>query len=160
MTTTYLALGSNVGDPAQYITKAIDSLQTVLSEVKQAPLYTSKAVGYTDQPNFLNTVISGQTELSPQELLEVIDKIERKLGRIKRFRWGPREIDIDIIFFGNQILNTEKLVIPHPSFRERDFVLQPLVDLNSQTTDPVSQLTVKELLDRLEPSSLSIIHKA
>jgi 2-amino-4-hydroxy-6-hydroxymethyldihydropteridine diphosphokinase len=159
MVTVYLALGSNVGDSARYIAKAIDLLSPVLNDIQQAPLYTSKAVGYTDQADFLNTAISGQTELSPQDLVQAIGDIERQLGRVKRFRWGPREIDIDIILYGQQILKTEGLTIPHPSFRERDFVLQPIADLNSKLIDPVSQKTIKQLLEHLGPSKLSIMHK-
>jgi 2-amino-4-hydroxy-6-hydroxymethyldihydropteridine diphosphokinase len=157
VTTVYLALGSNVGDSAQYIAKAVNLLGSALQDIQQAPLYTSKAVGYTDQADFLNTAISGQTELAPQALLQAIHGVEQQVGRVKRFRWGPREIDIDIIFYDNQTLKTENLTIPHPSFRERDFVLRPLVDLSSKMVDPVSQKTVKQLLDALEPSRLSII---
>jgi 2-amino-4-hydroxy-6-hydroxymethyldihydropteridine diphosphokinase len=159
MITVYLALGSNVGDSAQYIAKAIDSLGSVLDNIQQAPLYSSKAIGYTDQANFLNTVISGQTEQSPQALLQAIKEVEEQVGRIKRFRWGPREIDIDIIFYGDQALETETLTIPHPSFRERDFVLQPLVDLNSAVIDPLTQKTARQLLDQLASAQLSIIKK-
>lgn len=159
MVTVYLALGSNVGNSAQYIVKAIELLGPFLHDIKQAPTYATRAVGYTDQANYLNTAISGQTTLSPQELLDVINTIEQQVGRIKRFRWGPREIDIDIIFYGDQVLESETLVIPHPSFRERDFVLQPLVDLNNEMIDPVSQKTVKQLLDQLKPGQLSIINK-
>ena len=78
---------------------------------------------------------------------------------MKRFRWGPREIDIDIILYGNQILETESLTIPHPSFQERDFVLRPLLDLDSKIIDPVSHKTLKQLLGSLDASQLSIIHK-
>jgi 2-amino-4-hydroxy-6-hydroxymethyldihydropteridine diphosphokinase len=159
MTTVYLALGSNVGDSAHYIMKAIDLLGPVLHDMQRAPLYASKAVGFTDQADFLNTAISGRTELSPQELIQVIDDVEQQVGRVKRFRWGPREIDIDIIFYGNQILETESLTVPHPSFQERDFVLRPLLDLDSKIIDPVSHKTVKQLLGSLDTSQLSIMHK-
>ena len=159
MTTVYLALGSNVGDPARHITKAINLLSAVLHNIKQAPLYSSKPIGFTDQADFLNTAISGQTELSPQELLQAINNVEQQVGRVKRFRWGPREIDIDIIFYGDQLLQTESLTIPHPSFKERDFVLRPLLDLDSKIIDPASHKTIKQLLDNLDASQLSIIHK-
>jgi 2-amino-4-hydroxy-6-hydroxymethyldihydropteridine diphosphokinase len=159
MTTIYLALGSNVGNSAQNLTKAIDLLSPALDNIQQAPLYISKAVGYTDQDNFFNTAISGQTELLPQALLQFIDEVEQQVGRVKRFKWGPREIDIDIIFYGNRVLEAENLTIPHPNFRERDFVLQPLVDLNGEMVDPVSQKTLRQLLDRLDPAQLSITNK-
>jgi 2-amino-4-hydroxy-6-hydroxymethyldihydropteridine diphosphokinase len=158
MNTVYLALGSNVGDSVQNISKAINLLSPALQDIKLAPIYSTKAVGYTNQPDFFNTAISGKTELSPQELLKFTDKVEKLVGRVKRFRWGPREIDIDIIFYGNLILETERLTIPHPNFRERDFVLKPIVDLNNKQVDPVSLKTVKQIFDQLDPSKLSIIH--
>jgi 2-amino-4-hydroxy-6-hydroxymethyldihydropteridine diphosphokinase len=159
MITVYLALGSNVGDSAQYIAKAIQLLGSSIYNIKQAPLYASRAIGYTNQANYLNTAISGQTELPPQDLMDFINKVEQQVGRVKRFRWGPREIDIDIIFYGNQVLKTEALTVPHKRFRERDFVLQPLVDLNGDVVDPLSQKTVGYLLTQLDPALISIIHK-
>lgn len=159
MITIYLALGSNVGDSAQYIKDAVLALQPSLKNIREAPIYVSKAVGYTDQPDFLNTAITGQTNLTPRELLETTHAIEKRLGRINRFRWGPREIDIDIIFYGQELYEANDLIIPHPSFRERDFVLRPLLDLNSDMIDPVSQLTIKQLFNRLDPSTSSILYK-
>lgn len=159
MVTVYLALGSNIGDSVLHISNAIDLLREALQDIKQAPLYVSKAVGYTSQPDFINTAISGQTELSPQKLLTFIHEVEQQIGRVKRFRWGPREIDIDIVFYGEQVLKTTSLVIPHPRFSERDFVLQPIVDLDSQLIDPLSHQTVSHLLNQLDSSSLSILRK-
>lgn len=157
MTTVYLALGSNIGDSRANITQAVQLLDPAVQQIKQAPLYTSKAVGYTDQPDFLNTAISGETDLSPQELLKTIKSVEQQVGRTKSFRNGPREIDIDIILYGDQVLQTDKLTIPHPRFRERDFVLQPLNDLNPSLTDPVSGQTVGQLLAKIAPQDRSIL---
>jgi 2-amino-4-hydroxy-6-hydroxymethyldihydropteridine diphosphokinase len=157
MVTIYLALGSNVGDSAAYIQQAIQLLSATLSSVKQAPVYTSKAMGYTNQADFLNTAISGQTTLPPQELLVVIKDIEKKIGRIERFRWGPREIDIDLILYDNLIQDTDQLTLPHPHFRERDFVLQPLVDLKPSLTDPSTGKTVRQLLNELPKDQISLI---
>jgi 2-amino-4-hydroxy-6-hydroxymethyldihydropteridine diphosphokinase len=156
MTAVYLALGANIGDPEANIIQAIGLLKPAVNSVVCAPLYTSKAVGYTQQPDFINTVVSGQTGLSALELLSFIQELERRVGRKQRFRWGPREIDIDIIFYGAHTLNTPELVLPHPRFTERDFVLQPLCDLNPSLRDPVSKLAVQTLLERLPESSLSI----
>jgi 2-amino-4-hydroxy-6-hydroxymethyldihydropteridine diphosphokinase len=158
MTTVYLGLGSNIGNPRQHIEKAVGLLGSVLSDVKQAPFYLSKAIGYTDQPDFLNTAISGQTKLSPEELLVFIKKTEQEVGRVERFHLGPREIDIDIIFYDDLVLETEELVIPHPVFRGRDFVLQPLCDINPQMTDPVTHQTIAQLLDAVNPGDRSIIN--
>ena len=158
MSTVYLALGSNVGDSHAHVAGAIKLLAGgVVEDIKCAPLYTSKAVGYTDQPDFLNTVITGRTMLAPMELLRAIKQIEQRVGRIQRFRWGPREIDIDIIFYGDTLLDTSELTIPHPRFSERSFVLQPLADLDRTLTDPRSGQTISELLSRLSPGSLAAL---
>jgi 2-amino-4-hydroxy-6-hydroxymethyldihydropteridine diphosphokinase len=157
MATVYLALGSNVGDSGDYIRQAIEQLGTSLHDIQKAPIYRSKAVGYTEQPNFLNTAISGQTDLTPEELLASVKTAEQKLGRMQRFRQGPREIDIDIIFYDTLVLETKELTIPHSAFRSRDFVLRPLGDLNPQMTDPVSGQTVTELLDKIAVDDKSII---
>jgi len=157
MTTVYLALGANVGDTRGNIEQAIKLLGESLSDIRSAPIYQSKAVGYTDQPNFLNTAVSGQTDLEPLALLTAIKQVEQQVGRTKTFRWGPREIDIDIIFYGNQILETEQLTLPHPAFRDRDFVLKPLTDLNPELIDPISAQTVSQLLAVLGSNHKSII---
>jgi 2-amino-4-hydroxy-6-hydroxymethyldihydropteridine diphosphokinase len=159
MVIIYLALGSNVGDSAAHIQKAIQLLSSAVSDINQAPVYTSKAMGYTDQADFLNTAITGQTALSPQELLVVIKGIEKEIGRIERFRWGPREIDIDLILYDDLIQDNDELTLPHPHFRERDFVLQPLVDLKPSLVDPVTGKTMRQLLSELpkDQNSLSKI---
>lgn len=156
MAEVYLALGSNVGSGDVHLDQAIKLLESAVSNIKQAPRYTSKAVGFTEQADFLNTVISGETALKPQELLVFIQQVEQEVGRIRRFRWGPREIDIDIIFYDGQIINNPDLSIPHPRFSERDFVLQPLCDLKSDFIDPISKLTVHELYEKLPKEALSI----
>src|ERR1700722_791378 len=121
MAMVYLALGSNVGDSQANLAQAIRLLGMSVSDIKQAPVYLSKAVGYTDQPDFLNTVISGQTDLSAEALLDFVKSVEQQVGRTASFHWGPREIDIDIILCGDLTQQSDKLTIPHPYFRERDF---------------------------------------
>lgn len=159
MATVYLALGSNVGDAQAHIDTAIELLSAKIRGIKRAPLYRSKAVGYTDQADFTNTAIGGQTELSPKELLTFTQEVEQKVGRIKRFRWGPREIDVDLIFYDDRTSDTPELTLPHPAFRERDFVLQPLKDLNPELTDPQTGRTVTELLADLPTAAKSILNK-
>ena len=159
MTPVYLALGSNVGDPAGHIQQALNLLAAVLNDMRQAPTYISKAVGYTDQPDFLNTAVGGRTDSGPEDLLLAIKKIERQVGRRATFHWGPREIDIDIILYGDRVLDSQRLVIPHPSFRERDFVLMPLNDLDPSLVDPVSGQTVRQLLDKIGTPNRSIIKR-
>ncbi len=155
----YLALGSNVGNKEANIKRAIELLSDQLEDVVSAPLYLSKAVGYTEQDNFVNTAISANTALTPEQLLDLIKHTEVKVGRVKRFKWGPREIDIDIIFYGDQIVKNDDLLIPHPYFKERDFVLRPLVDISPQLVDPVTHQSVEDLLTNLQPSSSSILKK-
>ncbi len=125
MPVVYLALGSNVGDSRGYIEQAIELLSDKVQGIQTAPIYKSKATGHTDQPDFLNTAIRAHTDLTPDDLLEFVNEVEQKVGRVERFHWGPREIDIDIIFYDDLMQKTEKLTLPHPHFRDRDFVLKP-----------------------------------
>lgn len=155
MAWVYLALGSNLGEPRNNIEGAISLLQTNIHDILRAPFYTSRAMGYTDQPDFINTAISGTTPLTPLQLLDFIKTIESQMGRIERFRWGPREIDIDIIFYDKIILKTDKLSIPHPHFKNRDFVLQPLLDLNLTLIDPESHKSIESLLNHLSSEKKS-----
>lgn len=146
-----------MGDSRALIKQAVISLHGVLSDIKTAPLYETTPVGFTDQPNFVNTAVSGKTSLSPEELLRYLKQIEQQLGRAERFRWGPREIDIDIILYGSKVMDSPELTLPHPRFRERDFVLQPLIDLNPKLLDPVSEKSVVELLSYIDPEQRSIL---
>jgi 2-amino-4-hydroxy-6-hydroxymethyldihydropteridine diphosphokinase len=157
MATVYLALGSNAGDSPAHITQAVKLLGASIQQIKQAPVYASKAVGYTDQADFLNSALSGQTGLSPAALLKFTTEVERQVGRTASFHWGPREIDIDIIFYDDIVMDTPRLVIPHPQFKARDFVLRPLRDLDPSLTDPVSGQTVAELLAKIDAKHTSLI---
>lgn len=152
----FLALGSNVGEKENNIKNAITSLGSILKNIQVAPFYISKAVGYTDQDDFVNTALVGYTDLKPQELLKQIKELEQQLGRKKRFRWGPREIDIDIIFYDNLILQAEMLEIPHPRMHERDFVLQPVIDLEPNYLHPLLHKTVQQLLVEIPKNETSI----
>ena len=156
MTAVYLALGSNLDNRRANIEKAVGLLSRRLQQVKLASLYRSRPVGLTDQPEFINTAVSGQTKLSPEELLDFIKLVETAVGRQPRQRWGPREIDIDIIFYGERVIETAPLTVPHPLFRERDFVLRPLADLDPNLLDPVTKKTVEQLLRGLKPEQITV----
>lgn len=139
----WLGLGSNVGNRLSHIHKAIDSLQQHLSHIQQAPVYESAAQDYTEQNDFLNTVVTGQTTLSPIELLKQIMIIEKNGGRKRNTQIpkGPRTIDIDILLWEDSIIETHTeenapLYIPHPSMAKRLFVLKPLLALNPALRDP------------------------
>ncbi len=149
MTKIFLALGSNVGDSEGNIARAIEMLKDQVVILQVAPLCKSKAVGYTEQADFINTALVGTTSLDPQELLSFVKKVEQAVGRVHRFRCGPREIDIDIIFYGDSRYRSENLTIPHPRFAERSFVLLPLVNLDSGMKDPRTGKTVAELVTQL-----------
>jgi 2-amino-4-hydroxy-6-hydroxymethyldihydropteridine diphosphokinase len=157
MTEVYLAIGGNVGNVRANIEKAAELLGQNLADVKLAAVYASKAVGYTDQPDFFNTAICGQTDLAPEELLKFVKEVEGQVGRTASFRWGPREIDIDVIFYGNQIIKTGHLTIPHPEYSRRDFVLKPLLDLNPDLKDPMSERSLQFFLDKLPESGRSLV---
>ncbi len=113
-----------------------------------APLYRSSAYGYTHQPDFLNTALLLETTAKPFDLLKCLKSIEESVGRKQRIRWGPREIDLDIIFYDEEVLNTPELTIPHPDFHNRRFVLQPLADIAPDFISPTHRKSVKELLNK------------
>lgn len=160
MTAAYLALGSNLEPRELYLSRAISRLKALGNIQKIAPLYQSEPYGVTDQPQFLNSAVLLETELSPRELLHALKKIEQDLGRRKRRRWGPREIDIDIIFYGDKIIRESDLHIPHDDYRNRRFVLQPLRDLRPELTAPDTHETLRQLLkDCPDKSRLTLIKK-
>lgn len=156
MAQIYLGLGANVGDKEANIRKALTLLAEHISNIEIASFYFTKPVGFTNQDNFLNTVVKGFTKLSPKKLLQFIKTIEAKIGRIRRFKNGPREIDIDILFYDDLIYKDKKLEIPHPRLSERDFVLQPLFDIDPDFIHPFLKKKVKELLYVIPKNSRSI----
>jgi len=149
MHTIFLALGSNVGNKKQNIKKAVKELERHVTAIKVAKLYETQPMYYENQDLFINTVLKGQTLLSPKELLAFVKFTEEELGRQKRFPNGPREIDIDILFYNNLIYESANLIIPHPRITERAFVLQPFMDLEPDFVHPVLGKTMKELFDEL-----------
>ncbi|PWY55278.1 2-amino-4-hydroxy-6-hydroxymethyldihydropteridine diphosphokinase [Legionella qingyii] len=132
MNVCYLGLGSNQQVPERQLRKAIKSIKALPSTVvtKISSFYWNKAWGLQGQQDFCNTVIEIATRLSPSQLLDACQKIEKKQGRVRKRHWGPRVIDIDILFYENQIIRSKKLVIPHPQIQFRDFVLIPLMEIN------------------------------
>ncbi len=127
--TIYLALGSNLGDRSANLQAAISALPPAVRVLKESPVYETQPWGYTDQPAFLNMVLKGETSLGPVELLDHLKELETSLGRLPSVRWGPRLIDMDILFYADLVLDIRGLVIPHPHLHERPFVLVPLADL-------------------------------
>ncbi|MEC8126610.1 MAG: 2-amino-4-hydroxy-6-hydroxymethyldihydropteridine diphosphokinase [Pseudomonadota bacterium] len=125
----FLALGSNLSDPVAQIQQAIQALASSVDAIECAPLYQSKPLGPQNQPDFVNTVISGYTDLNPDALLTAVQGIEQQQRRVKTQHWGPRTIDIDILFYDDLRLNTPQLTIPHKELLNRSFVTIPLFDL-------------------------------
>ncbi len=154
-TKAFLSLGSNEGDSRAHLRKAIMAIrQLEKSQVDGiSKLYRTAAWGKKDQPDFLNLVVSLSTFLEPEVLMESLILIEEKLGRVRKEKWGQRIIDIDILLYGNEKINLEKLSIPHPEMQNRKFVLVPLMDLDPQIFHPVLKKNMAQLLDDCEDES-------
>lgn len=149
MEDVFLGIGSNLGDREENLAQARDSIESFAQIEAVSPVYETDAWGFEDQPAFLNQVIHIKTSLSSQALLKRIKRIEKDLGRKKSFRWGPRLIDIDILFFADYIIESASLTIPHKELHKRAFVLVPLADIAPDFVHPVFNQTVSALRDTL-----------
>lgn len=150
----YLGLGSNLGDRAAYLQSAIQELPPKIIVITKSPIYQTQPWGYSEQEDFLNQVIQGETELQPYELLAYIKALEIWLGRTPTFQNGPRQIDIDILFYDDQILQSPDLNIPHSHLHERAFCLVPLADIAPDLVHPSLNQSVKEILTNLDRSGV------
>lgn len=148
MVKAYLGLGSNMGDRAHQLQQAIQIIDRFqhIDVTSVSPIYETEPVGYTDQPQFLNLCIEIETTLKPQELLKRCLETEQALHRVRKIRWGPRTLDVDILLYGNEIIEEDKLIIPHPRMVERAFVLIPLNDIASKHIEPRSQRLIENLV--------------
>ncbi len=147
----YLSLGSNLGDRLANLRRAVQLLQerATISVSRASGVYETEPIGVRDQPWFLNAVVELSTTLAPLELLSEIKRIEGEVGRKPTYRWGPREIDLDILLYDGVEVAEEKLTIPHPRLGERLFVLLPLRELCPTWRDAAGQ-TIDELIEKLE----------
>ncbi|MDO8734963.1 MAG: 2-amino-4-hydroxy-6-hydroxymethyldihydropteridine diphosphokinase [Elusimicrobiota bacterium] len=151
MTTVFLGLGSNRGDRKKNILKAIKLLKESGQKVlRLSSMHETKPYGYKKQKKFLNAAVKLKTKLLPLELLELCKKIEKKIGRTKSFRWGPREIDVDILFFGKKVIKSKKFTIPHSDLHNRNFVLIPLVEIAPNFVHPVLKKRVSEMYSTIQ----------
>lgn len=151
--TVALALGSNIGDRKAALRAAVEALAPAVVVIKQSPVYETAAAYVTDQPAFLNMALIGETKLGPVELLTVLKKLETEIGRTPSFRYGPRLLDIDILFYGDKVLALSDIGLPHPRMHEREFVLRPLADIAPDMRHPVSGQTVSEMLKQVVSTS-------
>lgn len=151
MITSYVGLGSNLGDREQTIRRAFDELTRTpgVSDAACSSLYYSEPWGFVEQPPFVNAVARLSTALGPIELYCALRRIEGLLGRTRTFRWGPREIDLDLLLHGDLQINRRGLIVPHPSMHERAFVLAPLGELFPEYRSPCGS-TIAEMLEQLK----------
>ncbi len=145
----YLLLGSNLGDREELLNTAREQIEKWIGTiVKTSLIYETEAWGIEDQPEFLNQALEIETELKPIEVLDKIGIIEKEMGRRRYQKWGTRIIDIDILYFDDEVIETEELIIPHPENPNRKFVLVPMVEIAPDLVHPTLSLSQEELLDR------------
>ncbi|MGO5074929.1 2-amino-4-hydroxy-6-hydroxymethyldihydropteridine diphosphokinase [Clostridium sporogenes] len=151
MHTAYVAFGSNMGEKENYIKRALEKIeQKGIKIIKVSPIYETEPYGVLDQDSFLNGVVKIESNLTPENLIEVLLDIEKQLDRVRERRWGPRTIDLDIIFYDDFIINEENLIIPHRDMENREFVLKPLCDIDENFIHPALKKSVKQLYDELK----------
>ena len=145
--TVYIALGSNIENREENLSLAIELMPPDVIPVSCSPVYQTPPWGFIDQPAFLNQVVKAKTDLEPEDLLQYLNKLENKIGRQPTFQYGPRQIDLDILFYNDIVFDSPCLTIPHPRIAERAFVLVPLADIAADYTHPKLLVPVNELLD-------------
>ena len=152
MHTAYLGLGSNIGERELQLEQAVTFLNSEegIKVTQVSPIYETKPVGYTEQPDFLNMCIEISTELEALDLLKVCMMVEQQLHRVRNERWGPRTIDIDILLYDQSVIQSPDLEVPHPRMTERAFVMVPLNDIASNVVEPISKKYIWELLSNDE----------
>ena len=157
MVEIYLSLGSNIKPKELYLNKAIIELESIINIKKVSSLYSSTPIGYKTKNNFLNLAIKAEANIKPRFLLKFIKDIESQLGRVRSEIYTDRTIDIDIIFFGAEIVNSKDLIIPHPSAHQRRFVLEPIMEIDKDLIFPGSNNKIIDLLDKLKNQKIKKI---
>jgi 2-amino-4-hydroxy-6-hydroxymethyldihydropteridine diphosphokinase len=152
--TVHLALGTNLGDRETNLRRAIESFAPSVVVLQESVIYETPPWGMIEQPAFLNMVVKGQTTLSPLQLLQFLKQLELNMGRLPGIRYGPRLIDLDILFYEDLVLEMEGLCIPHPRLHERAFVLVPLAEISPTLIHPVLVDSVQDLLSRVDTKGI------
>ena len=150
----FLSLGTNLGDRPANLRQAVDLLAQTVQVKTISSIYETDPWGYTDQPAFLNQVLMGETLLSPMDVLSHLKQMEIRLGRTPTFRYGPRLIDLDILFYEDLMLELPGLTLPHPQLHKRAFVLVPLVEIAPDLVHPIFGKTVKDLLQEIDSQGI------
>ncbi|MBD2781870.1 2-amino-4-hydroxy-6-hydroxymethyldihydropteridine diphosphokinase [Xenorhabdus sp. 42] len=148
MTRVYIAIGSNLSEPLQQVENALAALKTIPDTlfVARSSFYRAKPMGPQDQPDFLNLAVALETQLPAEALLDHTQAIELAQGRVrKNERWGPRTLDLDIMLFGNQVINTERLTVPHYGLKQREFMLYPLAEIAPDLVFPDGEVLAERL---------------
>jgi 2-amino-4-hydroxy-6-hydroxymethyldihydropteridine diphosphokinase len=155
MHTIYLGLGSNLGDRGDNLRRAVQALAPEVTVVRESAVYETPPWGVENQPGFLNMTLKAETDLAPAALRDHVKNVERKVGRKRTFRWGPRVIDIDILLYDDLIVDTPNLVIPHPQMHKRPFVLVPLASIAPDLKHPLLGFSMQQLLEHVDASGIS-----
>lgn len=149
MSLMYLSLGSNLDDRYANLRRALARLQEKLAITAVSPVFATEPWGVSEQPPFLNICVAAVTTMTPHEVLDFIKSVEREMGRVLTGHWGPRLIDIDILFYDSLIVDDDDLTIPHPHIAERAFVLAPLATIIPNFNHPITHETIQEMLDKV-----------
>lgn len=154
MTRAFVGIGSNLGDREFLIRNAVEGLRAIprTAVLRVSSLYDTDPVGEVEQPQFLNAVAWLETELLPRELLWHLLLIEKRMGRVRTQKWGPRSIDLDLLFHGDTMLDEPDLKVPHPEAHRRAFVLHPLHELDPDFVHPQSKEPIRKMIRRLDPT--------
>ncbi|HNP86173.1 MAG: 2-amino-4-hydroxy-6-hydroxymethyldihydropteridine diphosphokinase [Chloroflexi bacterium SZAS-1] len=159
MRLVHVGLGSNLGDRVAYLREAVQRLRAIMTIEKASQLYVAAPLGYVRDDAFINAVVAGSTSLKPLDFLQMLQDIEITMGRRPGVQFGPRPIDLDLLFYDTVQMNSRKLTLPHPLLHQRAFVLKPLAEISPNLMHPVMYYTVAQLLQDVEDADQVQIYR-